>query len=96
MTKKETMMRLKHSPSRYPERHAAGTAILIPATKYMSDAEISDVEALDMPIEITEWRGGKRTPPIVMAIMRAEKTQPVGTPPGGFCERRVGTHIKTN
>jgi hypothetical protein len=27
--------------------------------------------------------------------MSDEKTHPVGTPPGGSMERRVGTHMKT-
>ena len=41
-------------------------------------------------------KGWNTIPPIVMAIMRAEKTHPVGTPPGGSIDRRVGTHMNTN
>ena len=41
--------------------------------------------------------GWKAIPPIVIAIISAEKTQPVGTPPGvDPLTRELGTHMKTN
>ena len=52
--------------------------------------------ALDVRDVTRAWNGVKTIPPMVMAIMRAENTHPVGTPPGGFCDKRVGTHINTN
>jgi hypothetical protein len=33
---------------------------------------------------------------MVIAIIIAEKTHPVGTPPGGSIDNKIGTHIKTN
>ena len=46
--------------------------------------------------EMNDFKGGNNIPPIVIAIIIDANTQPVGKPPGGFIERRVGTHIKTN
>jgi hypothetical protein len=75
----------------------AGTAILILAIIYASTADISDALALVVSLVATNFSSGwNAIPPIVIAIINAEKTHPVGTPPGGFNDKRVGTHMKTN
>mmetsp|Transcript_21521 Transcript_21521/g.27147 ORF Transcript_21521/g.27147 Transcript_21521/m.27147 type:complete len:124 (+) Transcript_21521:431-802(+) len=67
------------------------------AKAYVNAAVISDDLSFAMIVfETNECITGKNSPPMVMAIMSDEKTQPVGTPPGGSMLRRVGTHMKTN
>lgn len=71
--------------------------MLILDNKYTNDADASGALAVD-PVKMptNDCKGGNMRPPMVMLIMSAEKTQPVGTPPGGSSCNNVGTHMKTN
>lgn len=73
----------------------AETAVLAEATKYTKVAQSSGAFPFGEKIDMIDCKGGYTIPPIVIAIIIAAKTQPVGNPPGGFIERSVGTHINT-
>ena len=74
-----------------------GIPILAAANRYTMDAQTSDALALEATRDrMKPCNAGKHSPPMVMDIIREEKTQPVGTPPGGDNDNSVGTHMKTN
>ena len=78
-------------------KQIAGTAMLMLAIMYAKTADSSDALALVVTLVAKKCSSGwNAMPPMVIAIIRAEKTHPVGTPPGGFIDKRVGTHMNTN
>jgi hypothetical protein len=97
-TTKLTMTRTRHPPGTFGlDKHSAGIAMLMLDSRYTNDADASVATAVE-PVKVATkcCRGGNTRPPIVILIMRAEKTHPVGTPPGGSNCSSVGTHMNTN
>mmetsp|Transcript_34170 Transcript_34170/g.41232 ORF Transcript_34170/g.41232 Transcript_34170/m.41232 type:complete len:161 (+) Transcript_34170:132-614(+) len=77
-------------------KHREGTAILTAARVYTINADVSASLPSRVNFDTIFCKGGNNAPPIVIAIIKAEKTAPVGKPSGGSSESNVGTHIKTN
>jgi hypothetical protein len=76
-------------------RQIAGIVIHKPASAYVRVAVISDDLDFGIIRDTEKSNKGNKIPPIVIAIISAENTQPVGSPPGGSQLSNVGAHINT-